>query len=101
MTQEDEKLFNDYEDSNFKANDSLLALLEAFNEKHFIRTHKDLNELDKMSNRKYRLLAKNIAKVKITDNSLFIDSPVSGPSQLNEQASPRCYCSTLLHNQLG
>ncbi len=24
-----------------------------------------------------------------------------GPSQLNEQASPRCYCSTLLHNQLG
>jgi len=77
LTQEDEKLFNDYEDNNFKANDSLLALLEAFNEKHFIRTHKELNELDKMSNRKYRLLAKNIAKVKITDNSLFIDSPIS------------------------
>jgi len=77
LTQEDEKLFNEYEDKQFKENDSLLALLEAFNEKHFIRTHKELTELDRMSNRKYRMQVKNISKVKITNNALFENSPIS------------------------
>ncbi|WP_020181508.1 site-specific integrase [Methylotenera sp. 1P/1] len=77
LTQEEEKLFKEYEHSQFLQNDSLEALLNAFNDKHFIRKHKDLNELDRMSNKKYVALVKNISKVKITDNSLFIDSPIS------------------------
>ncbi|HPH06104.1 MAG TPA: tyrosine-type recombinase/integrase [Methylotenera sp.] len=84
LTQEDNDLYNEYEDKSFKENNSLSALLEAFNEKHFIRTHKDLNELDRMSNRKYRLLVKNISKVKITNNILFENSPVSVANAFGE-----------------
>lgn len=86
--EEEEKLFNEYEEKNFKANDSLEALLTAFNEKHFIRTHKDLNELDRMSNRKYRLLVKNIAKVKITNNALFINTPISVANAFLSETNP-------------
>lgn len=77
LTQEEQQAFDEYERSQYQLNDSLEALLEAFNEKHFIRKHNDLNELDKMSNRKYRKLIKNISALEITDNSMFLTSPVA------------------------
>lgn len=77
LTQEEQQAFDEYERSQYKLNDSLEALLEAFNEKHFIRKHNDLNELDKMSNRKYKRLVKSISAIEITDNSMFLTSPVS------------------------
>jgi len=49
----------------------LEALLEAFTQKHFIRKNNDLNELDRMSNRKYTRLVKTISNVEITNHSMF------------------------------
>lgn len=77
LTNEYQEAFEEYERSQYKLHDSLEALLEAFNEKHFIRKHSELNELDRMSNRKYTMLVKNICKVEITDHSAFLTSPVS------------------------
>lgn len=71
LTKETEELIEEYQRKQHLEMYGLEALLEAFTQKHFIRKHNDLNELDRMSNRKYTRLVKTISNVMITNHSMF------------------------------